>query len=132
VEFFEISDKEDWSHANSALCELEERFTQFPFDAPGLLLTRDSSSRDPADVREVVNHRRYSRDLYLHLSAGIIQAAFREGQDSDFDSAWDQAWDALSNICRPERQVHGYEPNYLLPPERLSELLTRAAAEAEP
>jgi hypothetical protein len=136
VQHFEISGKEEWRRIDSALRTLEERLGAFPFDGPetpGLSITRPDyvpgTYLEHRRAHEIVGRNSYVRRLNLQLSWGVIQAIFREGQDADFDSAWDEAWDALSEVCRPECRVQGYEGNYLIAPERLSELLTGAVNE---
>jgi len=133
VEYYEISEDKDWNRADSALRTLEERLARFPFDGPetpGLALTHPdyvlNEGLEHRRVHEIDGRRRFYRSLYLWLSWGTLETAFPEGQDSEFDSAWDHAWDALSEVCRPERQVQGYEAHYLVPPDKLAEFLTGA------
>ena len=130
---YEISDKQEWGRVDSAIRKLEERFAGFPFDALGLAATRlDNVEPAPVGPVQVTTITKHARDLYVWMGSGTVEAGFREGADSDLDSAWEQAWDALSQICLPGRQVRGYEANYLIPPERLSELLVRAVLEEQP
>ncbi len=133
IDYYDISDKEDWNRLDSAIRKLEERFAHFPFDTLGLAATHlDSVEPAPTGPMKVATRRAYVRALYVWMGSGTVQATFRQGVDSGLDSAWDEAWDALSQICRPDWQVEGYQANYLIPPERLSELLVRAVSEEQP
>jgi len=129
TEYYELSDDE-WPRVNLALRKLEGRLGHLPLDAPGLALTHPDYEAPPLTRGyEVAARGRYARALYAPLSWVTISANFHQGYDFDLDEAWDAAWDALSQICQHERRVDGYEATYLIPPERLSELLTRAVSE---
>ncbi len=131
IEYYEISDKQEWGRVDSAIRNLEARFAHFPFDALGLAATHPPRVEPAAGPVRKTPITKRPRDLHVWMGSGTVDAGFREGVDSGLDSAWDEAWDALSQICQPERQVQGYEANYLIPPERLSELLLQAVNEEQ-
>ena len=132
IDHYEIAGRE-WADLHDALLQLEAEYSRWDFDPPGLALTQpDSQLKSPRPPRNLGPRKRFRRIIYLWVARGVVEGSFREGDNPDVDDKWEKAWDVLSRICTPGREVSGYRPQYIVPPEVLSELLVRAVGEEQP
>jgi len=134
IDHYEIAGP-DWTDLHDALLQLEAEYSQWDFDPPGLALTHPDfrpqlKSRRPP--RNFGTRKRFRRSIYLWVARGLVEGSFREGDNPDLDDKWEEAWEILSRICSPGQEVAGYQPEYFVSPEVLSEFLIRAVSEEQP
>jgi hypothetical protein len=77
---------------------------------------------------ETATRRRKRRTIftYVGLPISTVDIEFREGDDPRMDDAWTALWDSLSSICSSQPASQEYEPQFLVPPERLADFLGEA------
>jgi hypothetical protein len=97
---------------------------------PKLVANPALDQEGPVDATRLRKRRAiYS---YVGLPISIVDIEFREGDDSRIDDAWTALWDSLSSVCASEPASQEYEPEYLVPPQRLADFLREAITERPP